>query len=130
MMFALRHFLAQTSRGMFLRGIGAAIALIACAPAAASAQGTIAADEFTGSTLNTGVWTFVNPVGDSSVTVGSGRANISVPAGSTHDVWGNNNTSTGLRQTVPNRDFEVEAKFDSSPSTGFQMQGIIVEQDA
>jgi LmbE family N-acetylglucosaminyl deacetylase/regulation of enolase protein 1 (concanavalin A-like superfamily) len=110
--------------------LGAVIALL-LAPAAAGAQGTtIVADEFQGTSLNTAVWTFANPVGDASVSVGGGHATVSLPAGTVHDVWGNNNSSTGLRQEVPNRDFEVEAKFDTAVSSGFQMQGIIVEQDA
>jgi LmbE family N-acetylglucosaminyl deacetylase/regulation of enolase protein 1 (concanavalin A-like superfamily) len=97
---------------------------------AAASPTAIEADNFNGTALNSSIWSFANPVGDASVSVSDGHANIAVPAGATHDVWGNNNSSTGLRQVVPNADFEVEAKFDSVVSTGYQMQGIIVEQDS
>ncbi len=115
------------------RRIGAAVVLAAAAAFAATApagaQGTITADEFQGTTLNP-VWTLSNPVGDASVTVGGGHANVVLPSGATHDVWGNNYSVSGLRQAAPNRDFEIEAKFDTAATTGYQQQGIIVEQDS
>ena len=110
--------------------VAAALILSALAPGAARAQGAVVDDEFGGSSLNTNVWTFVNPLGDASISVGGGRASISVPAGSTHDIWGTVNTGVGLRTSMPNRNFELEAKFDSTVSRGFQMQGIVVEQDS
>jgi LmbE family N-acetylglucosaminyl deacetylase/regulation of enolase protein 1 (concanavalin A-like superfamily) len=106
-----------------------AVAAFLAAPAVAGAQGTIQADDFNGSSLNS-VWTLANPTGDASVSVSGGTANVSLPSGSMHDVWGNTNTSSGLRQAVPDRDFEIEAKFTSAVGSGFQMQGLIVEQDS
>jgi LmbE family N-acetylglucosaminyl deacetylase/regulation of enolase protein 1 (concanavalin A-like superfamily) len=107
-----------------------AVALAAAGPAGAQGAGTIQADDFNGTSLNAGVWTLANPLGDASVSVSGGTADVSLPGGSMHDVWGNTNTSSGLRQAVPDRDFEIEAKFTSVVSSGFQMQGLIVEQDA
>ena len=106
-----------------------AIAAFLAAPAGAGAQGTITADDFNGTGLSS-VWTLANPTGDASVSVSGGTADVSLPSGSMHDVWGNTNTSSGLRQAVPDRDFEIEAKFASAVTSGYQMQGLIVEQDS
>ena len=106
-----------------------AIVAFLAAPAVAGAQGTIQADDFNGSSLS-GFWTLANPTGDASVSVSGGTADVSLPAGSMHDVWGNVNTSSGLRQPAPDRDFEIEAKFTSVVSSGFQMQGLMVAQDS
>jgi hypothetical protein len=76
------------------------------------------------------VWTLADPAGGASVAVSDGTASVSLPAGSIHDVWGNVNTSSGLRQPAPDRDFEIEAKFASAVGSGFQMRGLIVERDA
>jgi LmbE family N-acetylglucosaminyl deacetylase/regulation of enolase protein 1 (concanavalin A-like superfamily) len=110
--------------------VASALALVFAAPAGAQGSGTIVADDFDGSSLNTGVWTLANPLGDASVSVSGGTANVSLPGGSSHDVWGNTNTVSGLRQAAPDRDFEIEAKFASAVSAGFQQEGLIVEQDA
>ncbi len=90
-------------------------------------------DDFSGG-LDSSVWSVVDPVGDGSV-VASGQGTsdawveLGVPAGTSHDPWGANR-SLRLMQSVADGDFEVEAKFDSVPSAKYQMQGLVVEQDA
>ena len=97
-----------------------ALALTAAAPAAADIQ----ADDFNGTSLNTSVWTLREPGRRRErVASAAGRRTSRCPAGSMHDVWGNVNTSAGLRQAAPDRDFEIEAKFNSAVSSGYPDAG-------
>jgi regulation of enolase protein 1 (concanavalin A-like superfamily) len=123
---ALRRTARCRSSKTLLSVLLAVGAFLVAGPAAAAIQ----SDEFNGPTLDTGIWTFVDPVGDASVSMTGSQAMISVPAGSAHDVWGSVDRATRLLQSVPNGDFEVEVKYDSAVSFGYQMQGLIVQQDA
>lgn len=87
----------------------------------------IVSDDFTQG-LNMDVWTFVDPLGDSTVSVtGDGQLEIVLPADSSHDAWEPNDAAR-LVQSVPNKDFEVVAKFDSELTEKYTSQGIIVEE--
>jgi regulation of enolase protein 1 (concanavalin A-like superfamily) len=91
-------------------------------------------DDFNACDLNRGVWTPVNPLGTATLTLeGLGtedaRAVISIPDGPPHDVWTTYNDTVRLLQPAENKDFEVRVKFDSLLTTGYQMQGVLVEQD-
>lgn len=90
----------------------------------------IRSDDFHGAFLDTSLWTFVDPVGDGSVSVTGTQALLSVPSGSSHDVWTGGNYSARLMQAANDADFEVEVKFESAPGLRYQLQGLIVEQDA
>jgi hypothetical protein len=94
-----------------------------------SAQAPVS-DDFNSTSLNTSVWTFVNPVGNGSYSLNGGELRLSVPAGSVHDVWTTGDNAARVMQTISNADFEVLAKFDSPVTSGSQMQGIIVEQNS
>lgn len=87
-------------------------------------------DEFHAGALNTSLWTFVNPLGDGTVTVNGTNALISLPAGASHDVWVDGNNAPRIMQTTSNIAFEVEVKFDSMVAADHQLQGVIVEQDS
>lgn len=91
-------------------------------------QGPIS-DDFHSSTLNSALWTFVNPKGDGSVKLENNHALISVPAGNSHDIWTGGNNSARLMQPVANKDFDVELKLDSTVDLPCQMQGLLVQQD-
>jgi len=91
-------------------------------------QGPVS-DDFHSSTLNSTLWTFVNPKGDGSVKLENNHAQISVPAGSSHDIWTGGNNSARLMQAAANADFDVELKLDSAVDLPCQMQGILVQQD-
>ena len=54
---------------------------------------------------------------------------VSLPAGSSHNLFPGQNFATRLRQEGPSGNFGVEAKFESVLTKRFQMQGIVVEQD-
>lgn len=91
-------------------------------------------DHFTGASLNTDVWTFINPKDDATLEIRNGEARISVAAESTHDTWGDNqspykNTVPRIQQLANNVNFDVEAKYNSTLVAGFQQQGILVEEN-
>ena len=111
-----------------LRATAAPSAIVA--QVSASAETGIRSDEFNSAALDSSVWTFVDPIGNSSLTMTGSQARIAVPAGSRHDLWANANEVPRLRQSAPNANFEVEVKFDSAVSVGYQLQGVVVEQDA
>lgn len=87
-------------------------------------------DDFNGCVLNPSLWTFVDPLGDSTVTMSGGHAEISVPAGTTHDLWINGRNAPRIMQFADNNNFEFSVKFDSSMDKKNQAQGILVEGDA
>lgn len=87
-------------------------------------------DDFNGCVLNPSLWTFVNPLDDSTLTMTGGHAEISVPAGTTHDLWTNGRTAPRIMQFTDNGDFEFVVKFDSPMSAKGQIQGVLVEGDA
>jgi len=94
----------------------------------------IVSDDFSSPTLNTDVWTFIDPQSDGSYTFsGTNTAdawvNISVPAGTEHQVWDQGITVPHLLQSVNNSDFEIEAKFESSVDLPYQEQGLLIKQD-
>jgi hypothetical protein len=87
-------------------------------------------DDFNGPELNNSVWTFVNPLSDANFSMNGDALVIEVPADVSHDIWSSGNKAPRLMQAAENADFEIEAKFDSELEFQYQMQGIIVEQDA
>ena len=86
-------------------------------------------DDFDGSQLNPNVWTIVDPLAGSDVSVSGGFLTIQVPAPVSHDVWISGNRAPRVMQPVADTDFWIEAKFDSIPSKKYQIQGLLVEQD-
>ncbi len=82
-------------------------------------------DEFGGSTLSP-VWTFVNPVGDGSYSVGGGAVSITAPGGTSHDIWVNGVNAPRIMQSMTDIDFQAEVKFDSSVDLRYQLQGILL----
>src|SRR5687767_421169 len=96
----------------------------------ATLSGGIESDEFNATTLDPSRWRFVDPVGDATLALNGSHAAISLPAGTSHDLWTGSLGAARLLQDIPNQDFEVEVKLDSSMGSGNQLQGIIVQQDA
>ncbi|MGE0622637.1 MAG: putative Ig domain-containing protein [Pseudomonadales bacterium] len=92
--------------------------------------GQARSDSFDSGTLDTGVWEFVNPLGDASINMTGTQAEIVIPStAAIHDVWTSSNDVPRLRQSVADGDFDVSVKFDSALATGFKSQGILIEQD-
>lgn len=98
-----------------------------------AANSTIVSDDFNGCTLDTNVWTFVDPVGDCSYDmVGAftddAWLSISVPVSVSHDLYKDGNFAPRVMQDASDVNFEIEAKFESGLSEHYQMQGLLVEQ--
>jgi uncharacterized repeat protein (TIGR02543 family) len=96
----------------------------------------IASDDFGACTIDP-AWTFVNPKNDATYNrVGNQQIAITVPADVEHDVYPTAdpaapiNRAPRLMQPAVNVDFEIEAKFESPVTAKYQLQGLIVEQDA
>ncbi|MCD4815925.1 MAG: DUF1349 domain-containing protein, partial [Methanosarcinales archaeon] len=89
----------------------------------------VISDDFNSSTLNGSIWTFIDPRVDATLIMTGTRASITVPAGTSHNVWTSGNYAPRIMQNVSDTDFEVEVKFESQLTSQYQMQGIIVEQD-
>ncbi len=95
---------------------------------------SIISDDFHTVTLDSSVWTFVDPLGDTSLTMTGTEIAVAVPGGATHGMGGNApdgvNNSPRLMQEASNTDFEIEAKFTTEVSKAYQSQGLVVEQDS
>ena len=87
-------------------------------------------DNFDGSSLNTNVWTFVNPLGDASLSVSNGLLQIAIPKGPSHDIWTTGNYAPRIMTNIANTDFTIEAKFNSAVGLTYQIQGLLVQQDS
>jgi regulation of enolase protein 1 (concanavalin A-like superfamily) len=96
-------------------------------------SGAFTSDDFNAAELNQGVWTFIDPLADASVSVtGAGtpdaRLIIEVPAGPSHDPWASNDAPR-VMQTAQDVDFQIQIKLESLLNQQYQSQGVIVEQD-
>ncbi|MEX0368916.1 MAG: cadherin-like domain-containing protein, partial [Ruegeria sp.] len=106
----------------------ATVTLTVSAPAAGSG---LVSDDFAGGPLDLAVWSVEGPAGISAAT--SGNANdafleLVTPDGN-YDAWQTNNSARAV-QDIANEDFQIEARFLSTPAERFQMHGLLVEQDA
>jgi hypothetical protein len=92
-------------------------------------------DDFNRANLDVTRWTFTDPVGDATlVMTGKGTANarlsLTIPAGVQHDLWTGINNAPRVMQAAKNSDFVLQTKFDSAVLLAYQIQGILVQQDA
>ena len=87
-------------------------------------------DDFNACALNTGRWTFVNPVGDGTYSVNGTQLRLHVPANISHNIWLEGNRSARVMQPTQNGNFEIVAKFESVVTQRYQMQGLLVEENA
>ena len=95
-----------------------------------SSPSGILSDGFDDPVLNTGLWNWADPVGNSSYAMTGSQLAITVPQGTSHDLWTNTNQAPRVLQPANNTDFELEAKFDSALTSRYQIQGILVEGSA
>lgn len=96
---------------------------------------TVVSDDFNSPALNTAVWTFINPLSDATLAVANTNTDsawlvIGVPGGTAHDIWTTGRNAPRIMQAANDVDFEVEARFDSRMTQRYQIQGILVEQNA
>lgn len=91
----------------------------------------IQSDEFNAPTLNTSIWNFVDYVGDGNYNLSGSQLEIIVPGPNSHDIYTNQNHAPRMVQNITDiQNFGVEAKFDATLDSAYQLQGILVEQDA
>jgi regulation of enolase protein 1 (concanavalin A-like superfamily) len=95
-------------------------------------QGTAGpvSDGFNAQSLDTNLWTFVDPAGGSSYAANGGQLTLTVPQGSNHDPAFGGNNSARVMQPVGTGDFTIEVRFDSIPTLQYQFEGVIIQQDA
>ncbi len=103
-------------------------------PAKTPVPSTIVSDDFSAPSINTGLWSMVNPLSDASFTLTGTNTidawvNIGVPGGTAHEPWTAGNNAPRLVQPANNTDFEVEAKFESGVTERFQLQGIVAQEN-
>ncbi len=112
--------------------IAQALALVLLGAALAPlAQGQIVSDDFDHPSLNTSLWTYVDPVGDvQDVISGYGTTDVvllfAIPQSQNGHDSGVANLAPRLLQQAPNSDFEVSARWESIPATVGQQEGILV----
>lgn len=90
---------------------------------------SLISDDFFPETTPQGFWSFYNPLGDAVLTMSGTNAEIFIPAGTAHDLYTTNYSAPRLLQDAPDTDFTIEVKFESTPTTQYQLQGIIVQTD-
>ncbi|HRX84479.1 MAG TPA: fibronectin type III domain-containing protein [Phycisphaerae bacterium] len=96
---------------------------------AAAPASALVSDAFEGSALDTGLWTFVNPLGDADVTMTGTQVSLDIPVtDADHEIWYDANTAPRILQAVDDFDFEFEVKFDSPLTEDLQIQGVAVEE--
>jgi regulation of enolase protein 1 (concanavalin A-like superfamily) len=93
----------------------------------------LTSDDFSVPNLRNDLWTLVDPLAGATVVIegagsGDSRLSLSIEGGQSHDPWNVNNTAR-LMQSVPDEDFHIEIKFDSTLTKRYQEQGLLVEQD-
>ncbi|MCK5571465.1 MAG: hypothetical protein KAJ12_01835, partial [Bacteroidetes bacterium] len=100
---------------------------------------TFVSDDFNSHNLKRPLWAYTDPNNDATVMmqgVNTGDADffMTVPAGSSHDLWTGGYLVPRIMQAAVNEDFNLEVKFKSSLSgviyDTYQAQGVIVEADA
>ena len=94
------------------------------------APGALMSDNFSACQLDSLVWSYINPLADSPLTMTGTGAQISVPAGTGHDLWRSSLSAPRLIQYVANQDFDVEVKFDKPLAQKTKSIGLFVQQDA
>ncbi|MCB0189858.1 MAG: DUF1349 domain-containing protein, partial [Caldilineaceae bacterium] len=90
----------------------------------------IVSDDFNVCALDSTVWTFTDPQSDAEMTLTGSQVKLAVPAGTVHDVWDSGNGVPRIMQAAENKDFAIEAKFESVIAQKYQMQGVLIEADA
>ena len=107
---------------------------ITAEPPGGSDPSGIISDDFSSNTLDTTVWTFVDPQGDGGYSLTGSNTqnawlNISVPTGGYNEVWSSGVLVPHIEQAVVDEDFEIEVKLESSVNLAYQEQGVVIKQD-
>ena len=92
----------------------------------------IDSDDFQVTSLDTAVWTYIDPLGDGTLSVTGTQLELTAPAGAIHDIWTSGSMVPRVMQAANDVDFELEVKYESALSSSgeFRSQGILVEADS
>ena len=93
-----------------------------------NAQTIPVSDDFFPEIIANPVWRFYNPSEEGSINFTGTNCEISVPYGIEHNLWTHNADAPRLLQASDDIDFTIEVKFESTPTTQYQLQGIIVQE--
>ncbi len=91
-------------------------------------QSNLISDDFNDTTLNAGLWTYVNPLGDATLKMNGSEAKFSVPGGTAHDAWTGGNNVPRIMQPTLNTDLQIIVKIDSPMTQQYQTSGILVQE--
>jgi hypothetical protein len=116
----LYHYRVQSTDGSGNTGSSpdGTLTTVPCAPVS---------DDFRAGPLDTARWTFVNPLGDASVSVTGGSAVLTLPAGLSHDSDRRNQSARTLQPTAAPISRSGEAR--SACPDGSSAAGAHAEQD-
>ncbi len=94
------------------------------------APGALTSDDFSACELDSAVWSYINPLADATMILTGTGAQITVPTGTSHDLWRTALDAPRLMQYVANQDFDVEVKFEKPLAQKTKSIGLLVQQDA
>jgi hypothetical protein len=117
------------NRRFFVRSSGILVLIVALSVAGiVMAAASIDNDEFSGSSLNTSIWSVTHTEGGATIGVSGGALQLQVPSGSSFTFSNTNTKSPRVLQAINDDDFYVEVKFNSSMSVyqDDKIQGILV----
>ncbi len=107
------------------------VSVLAAVPATPAGAAGETSDDFNSTTLDTGVWTEVIGTAGPQFSYTGAEAAIVAPAGFvSYDPWTAGNTAPTLVQTITDGDLDVVAAFATVPTEQFQIQGIVVANQA
>lgn len=101
----------------------------------AQPQSAFTSDDFSATELDTDLWEIINPLGSGAIGITGpfsldAALGIYTAPGIIHDLWGEVRDAPRIMQPALNQDFQLEVKFNTGVSSKFQIQGMIIEQDA
>ncbi|MEZ4515544.1 MAG: Ig-like domain-containing protein [Chloroflexota bacterium] len=85
----------------------------------------VSSDDFNACQLDP-KWEYIDPIGDTTLSLNGEQAIIEVPGGVIHD-W-NTGRPPRLMQLANDTDFTIDVKFDNLVNVPIQMQGLLVEE--
>ncbi len=93
----------------------------------------LVSDDFNTCAIDPARWTYTDPqagtAGATTLQHINNTVVLSVPGGTAHDIWTGGIGAARLMQTTTNADFSIDVKFESALTQGFQLQGLLVQQD-
>ena len=107
------------------------VSVLAAVPSSPAGAAGETSDDFNATALDTNVWTEVIGTAGPQFSYTGAEAAIVAPAGfASYDPWTAGNTAPTLVQDITDGDLDVVAAFATVPTEQFQIQGIVVANQA